>query len=403
MKKVQFLSLVLIVALIATFGQNFRAADFSTVETIDFDIASSEYTLNEAPKLSYVVYGFTSLDANAPEEYKTSSQYIENYSVEFIYPDSNNTMRQNSFAHIVKTGTIDIMNTNCISVPTTHISHLRSNDIEIPLITEDIKKEVMASSKEGIKSVLRSVSVNVFFVNPEDNNASDHLFLQKSNIIPLNARADFANMSASIYAIDQYDGSKKRQLFTAYHSKHDLFNRIPGGNAFVNTGRRDTRPDVITLGWGLGGAIAMNDSSIGFRGQYNMQCSVCQIADREKFASNTFTPSSSNVTKHDSLFTGVSIGYNIPDTGPGYCPYCGESIATYPSQLYITAKNGWYNRGGYNGEDGTARTDYYHTYVSRTLTVSASISTSLIISFTPNLALDEECEKSWVYTVISPN
>lgn len=42
---------------------------------------------------------------------------------------------------------------------------------------------------------------------------------------------------------------------------------------------------------------------------------------------------------HDTLFTGQSVGYNIPDVGIGNCEYCGSDIGTRPAVLNINAKS----------------------------------------------------------------
>lgn len=106
---------------------------------------------------------------------------------------------------------------------------------------------------------------------------------------------------------------------------------------------------------------------------------------------------------HDTLFTGQSVGYNIPDVGIGNCEYCGSDIGTRPAVLNINAKSGWYNRSGYDGANGTARTEYNHTYTGRILTITPSVSYPWNISFTPNLVENKDFEKTWVYVTISPN
>ncbi len=407
MKKRIILSLVLVLTIVVVSGKNFYAININDQEDIKnrFDIASSELTLENSPNLYYVVYGFTSLDFNVPCEFKDSNQYIENYSIEFIYPD--NTIKQKSFsAPIIQSGTIDIMNTKSITIPTEKISKVGTKEIEIPLMTESNKQKIYNLSKEGIKSVLRNVSINVFYLSP-NNQAYCNTLLKKSEVLSGietkgSDRQDFKYMYASIYATDEYQGTKKRQSFSSYHSKFDSLNQLPNGIRYVNTTLKDSRPDVISLGWGFGGAIPMNDSSIRFEGQYSLQCETCQIAGRTKYGKNTFYNTSSGISKHESVFTGQSIGYNIPDVGKGQCSYCGASLATRPGSLNIAAKSGWYNKGSYNGASGTARSEYYHTYSNKTLNITPSVS-SLRISFSANLVLNEQCEKTWVYTTISPN
>ena len=417
MKKTKLLSLVLTVAMVTALGQGANALD-ARAENV-FDIASSEFTMDKAPQLSYVVYGFTSLDSNAPEEFNKSSQYIENYSIEFLYQDDVAKQKSNA-ANVIKSGTIDIMDADTITIPTSKISKLGTEEIELPLINEDMKKEITSLSKEGIKSVLRNISVNVFYSNPDfceldklsDNEHSeehsDTMSVQKSSVAGGvgtmgSEQQNFHRMYASIYAYDEYSGSQKRQSFSAYHSKYSPLNQLVEGMAYVSTYQKDSRPDVIALGWSLGGAIGMYDSSINLQAAYNLQCEICQLNVRTNYAYNTFTQSSSDVSRHNSLFTGQAIGFNIPDIGIGQCNYCWSGIATRPASMNISAKSGWYNKGSYNGANGVVRSEYLHTYTGYTLTLSPSISIPYSISFTPSLVENQDFEKTWVYTTISPN
>jgi hypothetical protein len=293
-------------------------------------------------------------------------------------------------------------------------------EIELPLINEDMKKEITSLSKEGIKSVLRNISVNVFYSNPDfceldklsDNGLSeehsDTMFVQKSSMAGGvgtlgSTQQNFHRMYASIYAYDEYSGTQKRQSFSAYHSKYSPLNQLVEGMAYVSTYQKDSRPDVIALGWSLGGAIGMYDSSINLQAAYNLQCETCQLNGRTKYAYNNFTPSSSDVSRHNSLFTGQAIGFNIPDIGIGQCDYCWSGIATRPAAMNITAKSGWYNKGSYNGANGVVRSEYLHTYTGYTLTLNPSISIPYSISFSPSLVENQDFEKTWVYTTISPN
>lgn len=211
-------------------------------------------------------------------------------------------------------------------------------------------------------------------------------------------------MYASVYAYDEYSGGQKRQSFDAYHMKYNSQNRLAEGMAYISTYQNDTRPDVISLGWSLGGSIGMYDSSINLTCAYNLQCENCNLLGYSNiFGYNSFNRNSSEVSMHNSLFTGQSIGFNIPDVGIAMCSNCMNGIRTRPAALNISAKSGWYNKGSYNGANGVVRSEYYHTYNSKTLTLSPSISIPFSISFSPNIVENQDFEKTWVYTTISPN
>lgn len=233
------------------------------------------------------------------------------------------------------------------------------------------------------------------------------MLIQKSNLPSITANSsqqqDFKQMCAIVYVEDEYSGSKKRQSFSAYHKKYSSLNKLTEGLKYVNTSRKDAKPDVISLGWSLGGAISLNDPSITFEGGYNLQCEICQMRGRTQYAYNSFKQNSSEISKHHSLFSGNSVGYNIPDVGRGNCRYCGEPTSTRPAALHITAKSAWYNKGSYNGASGTVRSEYYHTYSSRSISVTPSISIPSSVSFGVNMSESENYEKTWVYAVISPN
>lgn len=418
MKKKKLLYLILTMLTVITLVPSANATDISTENA--FDNAISEFTLDKMPHLSYVVYGFTSLDSNIPDEFKQTSQYIENYFIEFVYPDDV-AKQKGCTADVVMSGTIDIMNADTITIPSSKISKLGTEEVELTLITDDVKKEIFSLSEEGIRSVLRSISVNVFYANlaPSeldmlgddgyyDYDTSGSMFVQKSSVADgvvtkSSSQQNFHRMYAAIYVYDEYSGGQKRQSFNGYHSKYNPLNQLVEGLAYISTYQNDTRPDIIALGWSLGGAIGMYDSSISLQCAYNLQCESCLLGGRNNYGYNNFTRYSSEISMHNTLFTGQALGFNIPDIGISYCNYCWSGIPTRPAVLNINAKSGWYNIGSYNGANGVVRTEYHHTYRGLTLTLNPSISFPYSISFLPSLVENKDFEKTWVYTTISPN
>lgn len=202
----------------------------------------------------------------------------------------------------------------------------------------------------------------------------------------------FTYLTSSIYNTDQYDGNgKKRNMFAAYHSRPNPINSNP---AYVKTTQYDGKPDVLALAWNVGGAISLNDSSIYLHVAYNNA-----HADGNTYYDSLYKDDTRG-SKHSSLFTGQSIGYNIPD----YLEVNGLFPRVWPSVWHIAANSGWYNVGSYNGADGTVRTELLHTYTSTSISITPSISAPpASISLSISGEQESKVDKAWVYALVNPN
>ncbi|WP_088105206.1 hypothetical protein [Halalkalibacter urbisdiaboli] len=252
---------------------------------------------------------------------------------------------------------------------------------------------MLEAVEKGHRYVLRSINTNVFLTEEDPEQEEDRMVTSSELNISSSQSESYTYLTSSVYAYDEYrnNNSEKKHSFSAYHSRPNAVNSSP---AFVNTTDYDNNSDVLALAWNVGGAIAMDDPSIYLQVAYNNA-----HADGETYY-ETLYKSDSRVSKHDELFTGNSIGYNIPD----YTYNNGFWPTVWGSVWHIAADSGWYNTGSYNGADGTVRTEFLHTYTKKSITVNPSISAPPGgISFGISGETSSKVDKAWVYTLVSPN
>lgn len=138
----------------------------------------------------------------------------------------------------------------------------------------------------------------------------------------------------------------------------------------------------------------MTDPSISMQVAYNYRA-----PDGALFFGNLYNDDGVT-TKHNSLFTGNSIGYNVLDR---YL-HSNSLYYLFPSVWHIRATSGWYNVGAYNGANGTVRSEMLHTYTNYAISVSPSISAPPApVSFSFTGETVDKVDKAWVYAVVSPN
>ncbi|WP_144942062.1 hypothetical protein [Paenibacillus sp. 32O-W] len=334
----------------------------------------------------YTIEGFTSLDENAPEDFKETDQYVEHYTINFFYNNNTASEVSDKVERVLLTP-----DTSIKIKPIEYIENtLLTDEIEIPLFKEPKEFYAISNTNEqGGDSYLTSISTNVFFT-PLNNEENENDFYNKEKIRTMDASQSFTYLTSSIYVTDEYnsDRSQKRHRFSAYHSRPNIINDTPG---FANTTSYDSKPDVLALAWNVGGAIPLNDPSINMTVAYNNR------VDGDNYYAESSTHL--NSTKHNTMFTGTSIGFEIPDTKyRALWPLC------WASQWHIEAKSGWYNVGSYNGANGTVRTELLHTYTSRNITVTPSIGgPPLGISLSISGETQSKVDIAWVYSVVSPN
>lgn len=320
-----------------------------------------------------------------------NNQYFENYVVKFYDASGYNLQGNKMVKNQVK-----LARDGKISFNPKHINprSLLDKTIEFKVLptTKEYNNYIQAKTN-GHKYVLRSISTNIFFSEEDENEAkfitNEQAMLASSN----NASQRFTYLTSSIYVYDEYrnNGIQKRHNFSAYHSRPNAINSSP---AFATTTKYDEKPDVLTLAWNVGGAISLNDPSIYMHVAYNNK-----LADGNTYYENLYK-NDSRVSKHDSLFTGNSIGYNIPDYAfrGNLWPMCWASVWN------INSNSGWYNTGSYNGANGIVRTELMHTYTNRIIRVNPGISAPpAAISFSISGETVSKVDRAWVYATVSPN
>lgn len=111
--------------------------------------------------------------------------------------------------------------------------------------------------------------------------------------------------------------------------------------------------------------------------------------------------SSSEISKHDSAYTGTSIAYNMPDYITVSSTAYGEE--TLPiAGVQMGAIGGWYNVGANSGQNGTVRTEYIHSYSDNSISVGLGISAPpATIGVSVSGASTSQRESTWVYATIS--
>lgn len=345
----------------------------------------------------FAYYTVESSSSFEPNEFillhEGNDQYIESYNITFYFDEDTPEMRKNLRTNETNKLLISKDTKVIIDPKKYNTSTLLNKPLEFKIFPSEREYENMIEAiKKGHRFVPRSISTNVFFTKIEDGHEQ---FVNKSEVKTLSSSDSqtFTYLTASIYAYDEYrnNNNQKRHSFSAYHSRENPINSSP---AFANTTKYDDNPDVLVLAWNVGGAIPLNDPSIYLQVAYNNA-----HADGNTYY-ETLYKDDSRVSKHDSLFTGNSIGYNIPD----YVYRANFWPTVWGSVWHIAANSGWYNTGAYNGANGTVRTEFLHTYTKKSITVTPSISTppggiSLSISGETVSNID----KSWVYTIVSPN
>jgi len=342
----------------------------------------------------YTVESSSSFEANKLSlQEESNDQYVESYNITFYFDEDTPEMRKSLRTNETNKLLIS-KDAKVIIDPKKYSTHTLLNEpLEFKIFPSEREYESMQEAiKKGHRFVPRSISTNVFFTKIEDGN--EH-FVNKSEVKTLSSSdsQSFTYLTASIYAYDEYrnNNSQKRHSFSAYHSRANPINSSP---AFANTTKYDNDPDVLVLAWNVGGAIPLNDPSIYLQVAYNNA-----HADGYTYY-ETLYKDDSRVSKHDTLFTGTSIGYNIPD----YVYRANFWPTVWGSVWHIAANSGWYNTGAYSGANGTVRTEFLHTYTSKSITVTPSINYPPAgISLSISGESSSKVDKSWVYTIVSPN
>lgn len=447
-----------IVTLTLVFLMVFSFSSVPKIYAIDKGATDVEPTDKE-PTLKYFVEVKTSTDNVNDIIFDNTDQYVENYKITF-YDDYDDDSFKILSKNAVETGETKLEKDAKIklSPKKANSDSLVSEDeeIELPLFASDDDYEAFLDSQNlGNHFILRSITTNLFYAS--ENPDGSHKIIKKSDykdikqketevdtasilatklksIEPLvsvfrngittssaqptsfnfsnSDEEDFTYMYSTIYAYDEYNSARtqKRHKFDAYHIKYDIINEDKGGyygangsNYYVNTTKDDTKSDVAVLAWTLGGAIASSDSSIYFHAAYNknIEYNVLGVQQSTTVYSNLYN-TSSQITKHNTAFTGTSIAYNMPD-------YVATSDITYGNEtlpvasIEMGAIGGWYNVGSYNGANGVARSEYIHSFSNSSISVSLGFSIPTSVGVSVSGATTSTYEKAWVYTTISPN
>lgn len=102
--------------------------------------------------------------------------------------------------------------------------------------------------------------------------------------------------------------------------------------------------------------------------------------------------------EYEPYFTGMSIGYEVPDS---MLANDNSYRTCYPSLYSVSCSTGWYNVGGYNGTNGYVKGIYFHTYTDKVITISPSFSISSI-DFTVSGEEKSNLDVAWADGTLSP-
>lgn len=344
---------------------------------------------NEQINKQYSIQVKNSKDNGSESIFNNTNNYIENYTIqidkEINADDSYNPNDTITF-----------------SPQKINNKSINNETLNIPLfLNQEMYNNMQSEIQKGNHVIIRSIAINSFLKDSTTGNflaKEDYRINAFSSSKSYSEQQNFDKMYALIIVSDVYNSNRtqKKHQYYAYHTKYESHNN---SNSWVSTTSYDNRPDVISLSWNIGGAIGLNDSSISLYANYERRCPVCP-----RYSSLLLRHYSSGVSKHNSLFTGNSIGFNIPDYASATCSQDASGVAAAPLGLILSSDTGWYNVGAYNGASGTVRTDYIHGYKNKTITISPNISVPPgSISLSISGANSTEYEKSWVYAVVSPN
>lgn len=339
--------------------------------------ADSEVMFNQLNKVYYSIERDISNQHKNVEDHQSDGQIIENFTINFFTDDDSQELKtkyNNKKIYELTLNNGEITN-NVVSFYPKNLfpDSLIDEKVDLKVFPDESAVDALRKALEkGNEFIPRSISTNYFL----DSNPT-HRESQSFGVI-----------RSSIYVYDEYNSNRTRKghFYQGYHNRTDgspLTRPAWGG-----TTNFDDTPDTIALAWSIGGAIGLNDSSTQLNINYNF------ASPSPKYA--TLTKDSSSVSRHDTLFTGTSIGYNIPD-------YVKSGLdALFPATQRIQSNTGWYNVGSYEGASGQVRTELFHTYYNVGVIIRPNISTSSV-DFSVDNSRDDKVDKMWVYGTVDPN
>lgn len=377
----------------------------------DLNYALSESAISEAEDFPseyfYIVKATPSTSLAASQAYQETDLYVEHYEINFYPLESTNGDYPSALTPDVQTvGTINLLEKEYIEIPAASFA-LSGEAIKVPVLSEEQREEINLLQQQGITSKLETVAVNVFYSNPK-NNLSEASFVTKSDlastessIVPFSSDyKSSSKMYSTISIVQQTNGNQKRHSINVYYMKYKSYNDYNGGQFFINTSKKDDRPDVVALAWTCGGGVTASSSDNYLSAAYNMDCYWCG-----KNSATTLTKNSSSVSTHSSLFNGNSIGYNIPDICVVRCASCGNRLSNvqcFPAGINIATKTGWFTKGSYPDSNGYIKSTYVHTYAYSNLSITPNISIyPPSISFGLSLPINSNYEELWIDASVS--